>query len=125
MENYKTIVLGATTKPERYAYKATERLVDSGIEVVPVGIRKGLCGGLPIQNDQPSIEKVHTITLYLNPRVQEDYYDYIIKMAPKRVIFNPGTENTALYGLLKKKLPETKIEVACTLVLLSIGAYKE
>lgn len=124
MKNFKTVVLGATTNPERYAYKATERLRDNGVEVIPVGIRKGMCGGLTIQNGQPPIDDVHTITLYLNPRVQEDYYTYIISLAPKRVIFNPGTENTALYGLLKKELPDTKIEVACTLVLLSVGAYK-
>jgi predicted CoA-binding protein len=123
MKNYKTVVLGATTNPARYAYRAVESLSNNNIEVVPVGIRKGESAGITILNDLPIIEKVHTITLYLNPQVQKDYYDYIIKLQPKRVIFNPGTENSELYGILKKELPNTKIEIACTLVLLSIGNY--
>ena len=124
MNNYKTIVLGATTNPTRYAYLATQRLLEKEIEVIPVGIRKGVVAGIPIRNDLPIIENVHTITLYLNAQVQKDYYDYILNLKPQRVIFNPGTENTELYGILKQELPETKIEVACTLVLLSIGNYK-
>lgn len=124
MSDYKTIVLGATTNPIRYAYLATQRLLDSEIEVIPVGIRKGAAAGIPIRNDRPMIEGVHTITLYLNAAIQKDYYDYILSLKPQRVIFNPGTENTELYGILKRELPETKIEVACTLVLLSIETYK-
>jgi len=124
MSDYKTIVLGATTNPARYAYVATQRLLDRNIEVIPVGIRKGAAAGIPIRNDLPIIEEVHTITLYLNAEVQKSYYDYILSLKPQRVIFNPGTENTELYGILKRELPETKIEVACTLVLLSIGNYK-
>ncbi|CAA6798662.1 MAG: CoA-binding protein [uncultured Aureispira sp.] len=124
MSDYKTIVLGATTNPVRYAYLATQRLLDSNIEVIPVGIRKGAAAGIPIRNDLPMIEEVHTITLYLNASVQKDYYDYILSLKPKRVIFNPGTENTELYGILKQALPETKVEAACTLVLLSIDTYK-
>lgn len=124
MSDYKTIVLGATTNPARYAYIATQRLLDNNIAVIPVGIRKGDAAGIPIRNDLPIIEEVHTITLYLNPQVQKEYYDYILSLKPQRVIFNPGTENTELYGILRRELPETKIEVACTLVLLSIDAYK-
>lgn len=124
MSDYKTVVLGATTNPTRYAYLATQRLLDSNIEVIPVGIRKGAAAGIPIRNDLPIIEDVHTITLYLNAEVQKGYYDYILSLKPQRVIFNPGTENTELYGILKRELPETKIEIACTLVLLSIENYK-
>lgn len=125
MKNYKTVVLGATTNPARYAYRAVERLQQKEIEVIPVGIRKGASAGLIIQNDNPSIEDVHTITLYLNPTVQKNYYDYILDLKPKRVIFNPGTENPELYGLLRQKSPETKVEIACTLVLLSVGNYTD
>lgn len=125
MSAYKTVVLGATTNPQRYAYRAVQQLLTNNIEVVPVGIRKGSTAGIVIQNNRPIVEDVHTITLYLNPQVQKDYYDYILSLKPKRVIFNPGTENTELYGILKKELPQTVIEVACTLVLLSIGNYKE
>ncbi len=124
MKNLKTVVLGASTKAERYAYRATQKLQEHNIEVIPIGIRKGLCAGLPIVNDLPLIEGVHTITLYLNPVVQKDYYSYILSLKPQRVIFNPGTENPELVELLKKELPNTKIEIACTLVLLSLDNYK-
>ncbi|BDS13478.1 CoA-binding protein [Aureispira anguillae] len=124
MNDYKTVVLGATTNPQRYAYRAVEQLQEHGIETIPVGIRKGSTAGIPIRNDRPTIAAVHTITLYLNAQVQQEYYDYILSLKPKRVIFNPGTENPELYGLLKKELPETIIEIACTLVLLSVGSYK-
>ena len=124
MSTYKTVVLGATTNPERYAYRATQLLQSKGIDVVPVGIRKGTVGGLPIQNDRPLLEAVHTVTLYLNPQTQKDYYAYILALQPKRVIFNPGTENPELYGLLRAELPDTKIEIACTLVMLSVGNYR-
>lgn len=125
MNSYKTLVLGATPNPARYAYRAVERLLHHGIEPIPVGIRKGEIEGLTILNDRPLIEDVHTITLYLNPTVQQDYYDYILALKPKRVIFNPGTENPAFYDILRKQLPDTHIEVACTLVMLSVGNYKE
>ena len=123
MENYKTVVLGATTNPARYAYRAVSLLKQHKIEVIPVGIRKGEAAGIPIRNDWPVVEEVHTVTLYMNARVQKEYYDYILRLQPKRVIFNPGTENPELYGILRKELPDTKIEVACTLVLLTVGGY--
>lgn len=126
MSAYKTVVLGATTNPQRYAYRAVNHLLSKNIEVVPVGIRKGLTAGeLPIQNGQPKVEDVHTITLYINREVQKDYYNYILELQPERVIFNPGTENPELYSLLKEKAPGTQIEIACTLVMLAAGNYKE
>ncbi len=123
--NYTTVVLGATNNPDRYAHMAVERLLKNNIEVIPVGIRKGESAGIPIRNDFPVLEGVHTITLYMNPEVQKDYYKYILSLQPKRVIFNPGTENPELYTILRKESPNTKIEVACTLVLLNIGNYKD
>jgi len=125
MKNYKTVVLGATTNPVRYAFRATASLREANIEVLPIGIRKGECAGIPIINEQQPIKDVHTITLYINPRVQKDYYDYILSLQPKRVIFNPGTENPELYRILREKSPDTKIEIACTLIMLSIGNYKQ
>ena len=124
MKTYKTIVLGATTNPNRYAYRAVEMLKQKNIEVIPVGIRKGTSAGLTIHNDLPSVEEVHTITLYINANTQKEYYDYILALHPKRVIFNPGTENTELYGILKQQRPDIQIEIACTLVMLTIGNYK-
>lgn len=121
MENKKTLVLGATTNPERYAYKAVHRLLESGHTVVPVGIKKGKVGGVEIVNNKNIFKDIHTITLYIGTKIQKEYYEYIINTQPKRVIFNPGTENEELYQLLDKNGIEK--EVACTLVLLSIDNY--
>lgn len=125
MTNYTTVVLGATTNPARYAYRATEQLQQNNIEVLPVGIRKGKCAGIDIINHLEPLEEVHTITLYINPTVQKDYEDYILSLRPKRVIFNPGTENPRMYKLLRDELPDVQIETACTLVMLSFGDYKK
>jgi uncharacterized protein len=117
----KTVILGATPNPERYAYLATQRLMKYGHEVLPVGKKKGEIEGIHIENDTPLYEGVDTVTLYLNPDNQKPYYDYILSLKPKRIIFNPGTENWELVKLAKEQGIET--EIACTLVMLSVGAY--
>lgn len=117
----KTVVLGATPNPARYAYLAVERLMEEGIEVIPVGIRKGEIQGLAIRNDLPFIPDVDTITLYLNPEIQKEYYSYILSLQPKRIIFNPGAENPQLMRLAKAQGIE--VSIACTLVLLSLNTY--
>lgn len=117
----KTIVLGATPNPERYAYRATVRLKQKGHEAIPVGNKKGEIEGIKIENGTPQYEGVDTITLYLNPDNQKSYYDYIFSLKPKRIIFNPGTENFELIRLAKEKGIET--EIGCTLVMLSINNY--
>jgi Predicted CoA-binding protein len=117
----KTVVLGATTNPERYAYLATMRLTQHGHPVALVGIREGEVAGNPILSGTPEIEEVDTVTLYLGPERQVAYYDYILSLKPKRIIFNPGTENPELARLAQAQGIET-IE-GCTLVMLSIGAY--
>ena len=117
----KTIVLGASTNPSRYSYKAVNNLLDNNYEVIPMGIKKGEIRGLKIINDLPTFDDIDTITMYINPQRQKEYYDYIIKTNPKRIILNPGTENDELAKLARAK----NIEVVenCTLVLLSIGVY--
>ena len=117
----KTVILGATPNPERYAYLATSRLKRAGHEVLPVGNKKGEIEGIVIENGTPQYEGVDTVTLYLNPDNQKPYYDYILSLKPKRIIFNPGTENWELVKLAKEQGIET--EIACTLVMLSIGNY--
>lgn len=121
MNSKKTIVLGASTNPDRYAYKAVHRLKASGHEVIPVGIKKGKVADLEIQSAEQIHEGVDTITLYLGPNNQPPYYDYLINHKPKRVIFNPGTANPEL----EEKLRKEGIEVvdACTLVMLSTNLY--
>jgi len=117
----KTMVLGATPNPERYAYLATIRLAQYSHEVVPVGVRAGEIEGIPILVGKPDLEAVDTVTLYLGAARQPEYYDYILSLQPKRIIFNPGTENAELRQLAYAAGIET-VE-GCTLVMLSLGSY--
>lgn len=117
----KTLVMGASTNPGRYAYKAIKMLERFGHPVVAVGKKEDNLDGVKIEKEHVSFEDVDTVTLYLNPMNQKQYYDYIVDLKPERVIFNPGTENPELYAILKQKGIE--IEVACTLVMLSINQF--
>lgn len=120
-EMKKTLVLGASENPARVSYDAIRRLTSKGHEVVAVGLREANIFGVDIQKGQPQAEEIDTITLYLNPERQKEYYDYILGLKPKRIIFNPGTENFELVRLAKERGIET--EFACTLVMLSVGQY--
>lgn len=93
----------------------------AGHEPIPIGIKKGSVEGIEIINETPALKDVDTITLYLNPDHQKPYYDYILSLHPKRIIFNPGTENPELMQLAREKGIE--VEIGCTLVMLSIGTY--
>ena len=117
-----TLILGASQNPERYAYKATMMLAEKGHNVYPVGLRKGMIDRHEILLNNPIIENIDTVTLYIGPKNQPEHYEYIIKtIKPKRIIFNPGTENDELIALAKEN--EIKTEIACTLVLLSLNSY--
>lgn len=117
----KTLVLGATPDTSRYANLAANQLVRHGHEIVNVGIKSGEAAGVPIELPQVLHKDVDTITLYVGPARQPALYDYILDTHPKRIIFNPGSENPELEQLAMKRGIE--IQHACTLVLLSIGAY--
>jgi predicted CoA-binding protein len=121
MKNIKTLVLGASTKPERYSFKAITLLVEKGHSVLAIGQNTGEVAGIKIYTKTIPLSQINTVTLYLNPVRQRDYYNYILQAKPKRVIFNPGTENPEFYQLLK--LNNIKVEVACTLVLLTTNQY--
>ena len=121
MSSKKTVVLGASNNPNRYSFLAVNKLVNHGHPVVAVGIKKGNIQEIEIQNDNPVVENVDTVTLYLNPANQVQYYDYMLSLHPKRIIFNPGTENAEFEDLARSKGIET-LE-ACTLVMLSTGMY--
>ncbi len=121
MKNKKTLVLGASTKPAKYAYIAIEKLVEKGHSVLAIGQNSGEVAGIKIHTKAIPLKNIDTVTLYLNPTRQRDYYNYIVEAKPKRVIFNPGTENPEFYQLLQ--LNNIKAEVACTLVLLSTNQY--
>lgn len=117
----KTLVLGATPNPNRTAYTAIHRLQSAGHSVVSVGIREGQVGGIPIETNRPEYTDIDTLTLYVSPKNQTDWYDYILKTNPKRLIFNPSTENPELEQLAQNQGITT--ENACTLVMLSLGVY--
>ncbi len=118
----KTLILGASSNPERYAYKATVKLASHGHEVFPVGLKSGNIEEHEILINNPIVADINTVTLYVGPKNQPMYYDYILnQIHPKRIIFNPGTENPELEKMAQEKGIET--EVACTLVLLSLDNY--
>ena len=121
MDNKATLVIGASTKSDRYSYQAIMRLRSYGHPVIAFGQSEGQVDDVSIETDWNPGWEVDTVTLYINPARQEDYYERILELKPNRVIFNPGTENAAFVSLLKEAGIET--EYACTLVMLSIGNY--
>ena len=117
----RTVVLGASPNPGRYAYIATLKLHTYGHEVFPVGIKEGTIKGIKILTGNPPIDDVDTITLYIGSRNLPAWYDYIFSLHPKRIIFNPGTEDDRLFKQAEAKGIEA-LE-ACTLIMLSVGNY--
>ncbi|HET6245159.1 MAG: CoA-binding protein [Bacteroidetes bacterium] len=117
----RTVILGASSNPGRYAHIATLKLHKYGHPVFPVGIKDGIIKGIPILTGMPAIANVDTITLYIGSHNQPFWYEYIFSLNPKRIIFNPGTENDWLYKQAEAKGIEA-LE-ACTLIMLSVGNY--
>jgi predicted CoA-binding protein len=117
----KTLVIGASEKPERYANMAVKLLREYKHEVLAIGLQEGAIDDVPIQTGQPAFEDVDTVTLYVGPQRQDPFFDYLIGLKPRRVIFNPGTENP----VLQEKLSHNGIEPieACTLVMLRTGQW--
>lgn len=120
-EKKKTLVLGASDNPSRYSYLAIQRLKNHGHPVVAIGRKKTAVNDVTIDTEKKEMNDIDTVTLYLNPMNQKQYYDYILSLKPKRIIFNPGAENDELADLaLKNNIQPIE---ACTLVMLSTGKY--
>lgn len=117
----KTLLIGASSNPERYANMALKSLLKHGHQVVAIGVKKEVIEGVTVETEKIPFEAVHTVTLYLNPKRQQEYYDYVISLKPERVIFNPGTENPTFYGMLTEN--GITYEEACTLVLLTTNQF--
>lgn len=117
----KTLILGASENPTRYAYLAANRLVSNAHPIINIGKKQGMVAGEPIFTEKQYFDDIHTVTMYLNPTHQPEYYDYIFSLNPQRIVFNPGTENPELAQLAQEKGIET-LE-ACTLVLLSTHQF--
>ena len=118
-----SLVVGATDNPERYAYRAAELLQAKAIPFVPIGIKKGVVFGEEILDLRlkPTLEEIHTITLYLGPTNQSEWIDYLIGLGPKRIIFNPGTENPQFFQ--KARAAGIEVLEACTLVMLTTDQF--
>ena len=116
-----TVVIGASTNIERYSNRAVRQLLKHNVPVAAVGLKEGEIEGVKIQKGFPKIDNVDTVTLYIGPQHQAQHLDYILSLKPRRVIFNPGTENTEM----QEKIKKAGIEIleACTLVMLSTGGY--
>lgn len=117
----KTLVIGASENPERYSNMAMKLLRKNEHSVVAIGNKSGMVGDVEIQKDHVHFDNIHTVTLYINPSLQKQYYDYILGLHPKRIIFNPGTENDELLKLANNAGILT--EYACTIVLLRLNQY--
>lgn len=117
----KTLVIGGSLKPYRYSNRAINMLTDYGHPVVSVGLKEGDVAGVRIKTGKPTFSEIDTITMYLGPQNQGELYDYLLGLNPKRIIFNPGTENFEF----EKKAEEKGIEVVnhCTLIMLGEGSY--
>ncbi len=116
-----TLVVGATTKEDRYANRAIKALRSHNYPVVAFGQKAGTVEDVEIETEWNPNWDIETVTLYLGPQNQDGYIDKILALKPNRVIFNPGTENPEFI----EKLRAVKIhpEIGCTLVMLSIGTY--
>ena len=117
----KTLVIGASTNPSRYSFMAIKKLTSYGHPVFAIGNKEGEVSGVKFSKERVMFDDIDTITLYLNEKNQKSFYDYILELKPKRVLFNPGTENEELQNLLRKN--NIAFEEACTLVLLGTGQY--
>ncbi|HNE50487.1 MAG TPA: CoA-binding protein [Chitinophagales bacterium] len=119
--NKKTVVIGASAKEDRYSNRAVRMLKKHGHDVIALGFEPKTIDNIPIETDWKNIDGVDTVSLYLNPQRQQEYYSYILSLHPKRIIFNPGTENPVLEQMAKNE--NIKPLEACTLVLLSTEQY--
>ncbi|RKX18521.1 MAG: CoA-binding protein [Candidatus Zixiibacteriota bacterium] len=121
MQTKKTLVIGASIKPSRYSNMAIRLLRQKGHPVVAIGLREGQVEDVPIFTHPPVVNDIHTVTIYINPVAQEDFYDYLLSLNLRRIIFNPGTENRTF----KKMALEQDIEIVenCTLVMLNRNLF--
>ncbi|PCH70919.1 MAG: CoA-binding protein [Bacteroidales bacterium] len=117
----KTVVIGASLKEDRYSNQCVRLLREHDIETIAVGNKEGKIADVEITIGYPCAGKVETVAVYLSPKNQESYYDYIIGLKPERILFPPGTENPDFYRKANALGIET--EEACPLVMLRTGVY--
>ena len=122
-EKKKTVIVGATPNPSRYAYLAANMLTDYGHPIIPLSIKRGTVAGVDLLDlrQKPVLEDIDTVTLYIGPAHQAEWYDYLLSLQPQRFIFNPGTENSEFFQLIREQ--EIEVVQGCTLVMLRTGTY--
>lgn len=117
-----TLIVGLSNKPDRYAYRAAKMLKGYGHTIEAYGLKAETVFEIPVKTDWKEIQsRPDTVTLYVNPARQKEMIPHIIQLMPRRIIFNPGTENPEFESLAQKAGIQT--EIACTLVLLATGTY--
>lgn len=118
-----TVVVGASPNPNRYAYRAANMLSDYGHPIIPLSIKRGNVAGEDIRDlkEQPHISDVDTLTLYIGPQHHAQWIDYLLSLSPRRIIFNPGTENPAF--MEQAEAQGIEVVQGCTLVMLQSGTY--
>ncbi len=116
-----TLVLGASPNPERYSYRAVRKLQEKQIPVIAIGKKEFEMDNITIRKGMPDVGPVHTVTLYLNAKNQEEYYDYILSLNPQRIIFNPGTMNEPFAEILEKE--NIEVVTDCMLAMLACGQF--
>ena len=117
----RVLVIGASAHVWRTSYTAIRRLLDHGHEIIGIGARDAQVHGVNVGTEMPELEEVHTVTMYLRAALQKDYYDYIVGLKPKRLIFNPGAENPKLAKVARDH--HIKVHNSCMLVMLSSGNF--
>lgn len=117
----KVLIIGASNNPERYSYKAAQKLLAHGFEIEMIGKKSDVVFDQTIDVEKKPFEDIDTVTLYVSDKFQKEYYEYVVSLNPNRVIFNPGTENPEFESLLIQN--DIHVEEACTLVLLSTGQF--
>ena len=121
MNKKTTLVLGASDNPSRYSFLAINKLRRFNHSVAALGRKQTIVADVPVGKELKPLDDIDTVTLYLNPTHQKEYYDYIVSLNPRRIIFNPGTENPELEELARKN--NIQPIHGCTLVMLSTGQY--
>jgi len=120
-DNRTTLVIGGSVNPERYSNKAIKKLISYGNKVSSIGLREGEVSGIMIETGMPEYKDIHTVTMYLGAARQSQYFEYIMDLKPKRVIFNPGAENHEFAETLK--VNDIEVVEHCTLVMLDYGLF--
>ena len=117
----KTLVIGASENTSRYSNIAINMLAEYKHEVVGIGSKAGNVAGVEFGTEQVPFSDIDTVTMYVGPQNQEKVIPYVLDLKPRRIIFNPGTENQTFANAAEKQGIE--VVEACTLVMLRTGQF--